>query len=775
MGPYRVRRVLPAGTLGPTLLVGEDAGAPALVAKLITTVAEEDLEPLAAALTTRAEAQPAHPGLVPIADVGIDGGAVYVVAAFVDAPALETRLRGGRQPLVQVLEWLAPVAAGLDAAHAHGCLHGAVHPRDVLLPRGRGTLTGLDVSPALEALGLQAPVRVPFTAPERASGRPWDARADQYSLAMLALDALSGRRLIAGTIPAFDRWTLADTPGEDARLHEVFARALHPDPAARFPTVAAWLEALTGAAEPGTDLSRFTREGVIPPPQPSPRRSRDADIADEALPLALFPAEEPEVDPERTVAAPAHHPRPSRSGDAAAAADADPPPPSGADGPSPTGEWLVAAMNDDLPPLADTGPLPIQSLDEAAEPAPADRPPSPPPPEPPSRAAAAVPDDSGADDFSFRDDEAADADDADMRAFDLERGADDVRTSADEDEQRWTQAFVPETEDSGRWRTGLVIAAAALLLALVAFGTWRSLMRDEAPAAGLGAEQTGAAPDATSDQPAVVDESPLSPSAEDVAEGAPPPAETPPESAPPVASSDGAIAPAPAEPPQTTSASPTAAVPSPPSATGSPSAGASAPAAAAGAGGETPGSAAAGEAPLSLDRARVLIRSSPSGQVRINGQLRGQTPLVLRDLPFGSYVISISRAGYVDAVREVDMLPSQPVASIAVDLERVAAAGTGPASQSPPSAPVAPRGATSPAPAPETGVGSLYVVSHPADARLSIDGRAYGTAPAVVPGLAAGRHHVRVEYPGYRVWVGTAEVRPGQRVRIDATLVQEPR
>ena len=63
---------------------------------------------------------------------------------------------------------------------------------------------------------------------------------------MLALDALSGRRLIAGTIPAFDRWTLAETPTEDARLHDIFVRALHPDPDQRYPSLDAWFAALAG-------------------------------------------------------------------------------------------------------------------------------------------------------------------------------------------------------------------------------------------------------------------------------------------------------------------------------------------------------------------------------------------------------------------------------------------------------------------------------------------------------------------------------------------------
>jgi hypothetical protein len=247
------------------------------------------------------------------------------------------------------------------------------------------------------------------------------------------------------------------------------------------------------------------------------------------------------------------------------------------------------------------------------------------------------------------------------------------------------------------------------------------------------------------DAPALIVEEVLRPSDEDLAQGAPPPSDATTAAAPPVAAVDrptGQTPPA---------VSPPVTPPLPAAATGDRT-----------------------EVPLSLDRARILIRSSPAGRVRVNGQPRGETPVVLRDLPFGSYVITVSRAGYLDAVRGVDVLPSQPVASISVDLERQAGApGVAPA---PAPAPVA----TGPAPAPPaaadaTGVGSLYVVSSPADGRLFIDGQPFGTAPAVVPGLRAGRHVVRVEMPGHRTFERTVDVPAGQRVRVDATLVQEPR
>lgn len=773
MGPYRVRRLVLAGTLGPALLVSDADGTGTWVAKLITTAPEEDREPLAEAIRQRVAAQPAHPGLVPVRDVGVEPGGVYVISDWVDAPALETRLRGGRQPLEQVLEWLAPIAAGLHAAHLQGCLHGAIHPRDILLPRGAGTLTGLDISPALEALGLQAPVRVPFTAPERASGRTWTASADEYSLAMLALDALSGRRLIAGTIPAFDRWTLADTPGEDARLHEVFARALHPDPEARFGSVAEWLGALTAAAEPGTDLSRFTREGVIPPSQPPPRRRAADEVTDSALPLALFPAEDDDAEPTRA-ATPS-----GTTGADTAAAPAQPP---GAGlVQSPTGEWLVASMPDDVPPLADTGPLPIQSVhvDEPADASPgrsappADVPVAPavvpavtspttsPATSPGAVPAAPVQSDSG--DFTLR---TVDAPDRDDLVDGFSQAEADPRDSWDadaggRDETRW--ASVGHDDGAGpSSRTWLVVAAAVVLLGLVAFGTWRSLISDAPPAAPVtGSEEAAGAVDGSGDDaaasgPEVISDTALRPSAADTAPGAPPPPEAAASAAGPVPASKGASAPTSAAATPSSSRTPGAA----PAA--SPAAPATAPA------------TAPAEARLSLDRARVLIRSSPAGDVRINGQPRGRTPLVLRDLPFGSYVIAISRPGYVDAVQEVDMLPSQPVASIAVDLQReLEPGGATPAARPPVPAVTSPSGPATAAPV--RPAGSLYVVSRPADARLFIDGQAYGTAPAVVPGLPAGRHQIRVEYPGYRAWERSVEVLPGQRVRVDATLVQEPR
>ena len=189
----------------------------------------------------------------------------------------------------------------------------------------------------------------------------------------------------------------------------------------------------------------------------------------------------------------------------------------------------------------------------------------------------------------------------------------------------------------------------------------------------------------------------------------------------------------------------------------------------------------------------MLIRSSPSGEVRVNGVVRGETPVVLRDLPFGRYSIAVTRPGFATIERELTLLASQPAASLSVDLVRQGVAGPGTAAVARPTpppapeaeprpsappvvAPAAPATAAAPAPAPPreaTPTGGIFVLSVPGQARLFVDGQPYGNTPASIPGLSQGVHTIRVEAPGYKTWEGRVAVIAGTRVRVQATLQQE--
>ena len=124
---------------------------------------------------------------------------------------------------------------------------------------------------------------------------------------------------------------------------------------------------------------------------------------------------------------------------------------------------------------------------------------------------------------------------------------------------------------------------------------------------------------------------------------------------------------------------------------------------------------------------------------------------------------------------------SEPVR---VDPEPIVAAPEPPAAaeppaQEPPRNPgrqpaVAPRQAERAAPAPSSspGRGSLQILSRPAGAEVTLDGRAIGRTPLVVSDVPAGRHDVRLELGGFRSWATSVRVESTSRTRVAASLEQ---
>ena len=117
------------------------------------------------------------------------------------------------------------LAGALDAAADRQIVHGALHPRDVLVSADEVRLTGLGIAHALERAGAAVPIRRPYTAPERIAGTTWDRRADVFSLAALVHEWLWAKRITGLGRQAAD--ALTPLPGADlAALQQLFMRAL---------------------------------------------------------------------------------------------------------------------------------------------------------------------------------------------------------------------------------------------------------------------------------------------------------------------------------------------------------------------------------------------------------------------------------------------------------------------------------------------------------------------------------------------------------------------
>ncbi len=117
-----------------------------------------------------------------------------------------------------------------------------------------------------------------------------------------------------------------------------------------------------------------------------------------------------------------------------------------------------------------------------------------------------------------------------------------------------------------------------------------------------------------------------------------------------------------------------------------------------------------------VTRGRLLVRSVPSGaRVLISGRSRGTTPATVRDLPFGTYNVTVSRDGYRTQVQRVTLSRQQPARDITVDLAPTAAAASTTAT-----------------------TGSVYIDTRPTGAQVTMDGRVVGTAPMRIPNLTPG-------------------------------------
>ena len=190
-------------------------------------------------------------------------GLIYAVAESLRGELLsETLARRGALPEGEAFDIFRQTAAGLQAAHAAGWIHGNFSPEAVLLgPTAPGPLVKL-IRFTLEPLteqqsdpAIQTGVSPDYASPERLAGRQTDQRSDVYSLGAVL------HHLLAGVPPT----RAQEGGGVPDSIRPVLDRALAPSPEQRYQTVADFLAAIPPPAEPVVHL--------IPEPTRSAKRN----------------------------------------------------------------------------------------------------------------------------------------------------------------------------------------------------------------------------------------------------------------------------------------------------------------------------------------------------------------------------------------------------------------------------------------------------------------------------------------------------------------------
>ena len=191
-----------------------------------------------------------------------------LVMELVEGPTLADRIAQGAIPLDEALAIAKQVAEALEAAHEHGIVHRDLKPANIKLrPDGAvkvldfglakafgpdqaplpdlsqaptvtsppapfywhsGAMAGQDVTQAGMILGTAA-----YMAPEQASGKPVDKRADIWSFGVVLWEMLAGRRLFEGeTVSHVLAAVLTSEPdmmAAPARVRALLSRCLEKD------------------------------------------------------------------------------------------------------------------------------------------------------------------------------------------------------------------------------------------------------------------------------------------------------------------------------------------------------------------------------------------------------------------------------------------------------------------------------------------------------------------------------------------------------------------
>jgi hypothetical protein len=210
----------------------------------------------------RSAAKLKHPGIVTIYDVGQEGGWYYFVMEYLEGEMLTEAIeQRGPLPPDEAVRILRPLADALDYAHHRGLVHRDIKPSNVHIGLERHiTLTDFGIARAAQESRLTATgtiVGTPeYMSPEQVRGLTADARSDQYSLAVVAYEMLSGRvpfeadstlallHMVAYEPPPPIHEVRADLP---VGVQTVLARALAKQPGDRYATARAFVDALERA------------------------------------------------------------------------------------------------------------------------------------------------------------------------------------------------------------------------------------------------------------------------------------------------------------------------------------------------------------------------------------------------------------------------------------------------------------------------------------------------------------------------------------------------
>ena len=219
-----------------------------------------------------------HPGIVTIYDVEQQGDLAYIAMEYVDGPTLDQVLSesdpmdGGR-----MFSILGQTAVALDYAHSKGIVHRDIKPANIMLSDdGTAKIADFGIAKITAAENLTMTgsiVGTPhYMSPEQVQGQPVDGRSDQFSLAVIAYEMLTGEKPYTGEhLTTVVYKIVAEEPVPPRRLNpslsagieNVLRKALSKKPDARYRNCQEFSESLEKACGATKGWKPLPRGGLL--------------------------------------------------------------------------------------------------------------------------------------------------------------------------------------------------------------------------------------------------------------------------------------------------------------------------------------------------------------------------------------------------------------------------------------------------------------------------------------------------------------------------------
>src|SRR5215217_9155138 len=222
-----------------------------------------------------------HPHILPLFDSGSADGMLYYVMPYVEGESLRERIdRENKIPIDEAIRLTQGIASALDYAHRQGIVHRDVKPENVMLYENMPMVMDFGIAKAVSAAGSETLTQTgmmvgtpAYVSPEQAAGEiNLDGKSDQYSLACVIYEMLSGERPFSGATPQAmmaKRFSEMPKPLRSIRasvpdsVEKAVTKAMAIDAAGRYSTSAQFGQALaSGSLTTPTDTASLPQAVV---------------------------------------------------------------------------------------------------------------------------------------------------------------------------------------------------------------------------------------------------------------------------------------------------------------------------------------------------------------------------------------------------------------------------------------------------------------------------------------------------------------------------------